>query len=469
MIRKTLLLILLLSSLAFAQEYVSVSVTYDKNTATPQQQLPFNVNVFNPNNADIDVRLQVIGAETGWVTLKDYKLSVPAKSTRSTVIYIEPPKNAIADAYAFTVLAFIENDPTVSDKETFTFNVIASESLKMRLKAAKNSLFPGDVLSVNTTVENSGTIQYALLSITYSLVQDNGTIWSETKSLSTLDPNTYLKDVYNRTLDPSIAPGDYEIRAVLANKGIEIIRAKDQITISTKRGIFVETETKEEFINKQITYTIKNTGNVLATQQIIIKPTWLEAQFLTSTDPYSRAEGGYVMNVDVLPGQTKTIVVSTYGRVLSLVYVLLLIIALLIAFIWYRNYTLKPKISLEKTISAVGADTRHVEISIALILKNLSDETLENIFITDAIPQTIEMKKFTTLNPSQVNERESEIEYIWTINKMLPMEERVLVYKIKTLLNDVRLPRASAQARNTIGKLYFARSEPLHFSTEKSA
>jgi len=466
---KTLLLILLLSSLAFAQEYVSVSVSYDKNTATPQQQLPFNVNVFNPNSEGIDVRLQVIGAETGWVTLKDYKLSIPAKSTRATVIYIEPPKNAIADAYAFTVRAFIEADPTVSDKETFTFNVIASESLKMRIKAGKSDLFPGDTLSVNTTIENSGTIQYSLLSITYSLLSNGETVWSEAKSLSSLDPNMYLRDIYTHVLSPSIAPGNYEVRAVLANKDIELIRAKDYITISTKRGIFVETGTKEEFISKQITYTIKNTGNVPATKQIIIKPSWLEAQFLTSTDPYSRAEGGYVMDVDVLPGQTKTIVVSTYGRVLSLVYVLLLVIALLIAFIWYRNYTLKPKISLEKTLSAVSADTRHVELSIALILKNLSNETLENIFITDAIPQTIEMKKFTTLNPSQVNERESEIEYIWTINKMLPMEERVLVYRIKTLFNDVRLPRASAQARNNIGKLYFARSEPLHFSTEKSA
>ncbi len=464
--KKAVLLLLLLSGLGLAADYISVNVAYDKNTATPQQQLPFTITVFNPNEHEVDVRLQVTGSENAWATLTKYKLTVDAKSTKDTILYIEPPKDAVADAYAFTVFAFIEGSPKISDKETFTLNVLASEKLKMETEVTARTLTPGEPLLVSTMIENSGTIQYSLLSITYSIVKDGETAWQETKALETLSPNSYISDTYDEVLEALVEPGTYEFHAVLSNKGKEIIRAKDSIRVGTKHEVSVETSTEEEFIRKQITYTIRNTGNVVATKQIIVKPTWLESRFMTSTDPYSRKEGGYVMDVEVLPGQTKTVVVSTYGRVLSLVYLLLLVIAGLLVFIWYRSYTLRPKISLEKTISAVGIGKKHVEISIALILKNLSKEAIENIFITDAIPNNIDMKKFTTLNPSQVNERENEIEYIWTVNKMLPSEERVLVYKLKTLLTDVHLPRASAQARNTVGKLYFARSEPLHFSSE---
>ena len=465
--KRYLLLILLLSSMAFAQtDFISINIRYDKNTAAPLQQLPFTITVFNPANESVPVQIQVVGQETGWATLKDYKLTVGNKSTADTVLYVQPPKDAIAGAYSFTVSAFVETNPNITDKETFTLNVIASEQIKLLVSTDRGEYLPLEDLKIIAELENFGTIAYPYLTITYSLAKDGSTVWTDSETVSSLLPNKLVNLSYSKSISNTYLPGLYTVFVSVSDGEKQLIQKSVPVIIKEKRDIAIDQRVDDKFMRKNIVYTVENRGNVPEIETISLKFSWLESQFLSSSEKYETQKGVFTWKLTVQPGEVKTLRISTYGKVLFLVYMLFVLILLLSLYISYKAYKSRPKLEMEKRISAIHVGKKYIELSIALIIRNKSKEKMENIFLTDSVPKDVEVQKFTTINPSQINERELEIEYIWSLDKMLPLEERVIVYRLKTDIKEVTLPSASVQARNELGKLYFARSGKVSFSPE---
>lgn len=477
------LLLLLLGSLAFAQaEGILVEpIKAEKNTVAPGEILEFKITVYNPSSGNITANLNIYGEQNSWANFKDNptrKLKVPAKSSAEAIVAIQPPASAPVKAYSIEVEASLEGKGSIRDSRSFPFFVKGAQDVTLETSANRKDYYPGDTIEITSKVENIGNIEYSVLFVNYALSRSGELAWSDSKVVTALSPKGSDTTGASKQIDRSFFPGKYLLVSYVSDKesgGAELARSTAEIIVRDipfypVSNMSLRNSTVSEFMRRQITYELENKGNVVESRTIIHQFSWLESKFLSSNENYIKAGGLYIWDISLRPGEQKTLTITTYGAVLTVVYLLAVTIFLLLAFIAYRAYTMRPKIALEKKISRIRSTDGAIELSLALIVRNMTKERMENIIVTDAVPKTHNVRQFSTATPAQVNERRHEIEYVWTIDHMKPYEERVLIYHIIGSIGEFSLPSASAQARNEQGRLYFAKSISLAFSPEgKSA
>ncbi len=477
--RAYLLLMLLLGSLVSAQaEGILVEpIKAEKNTVAPGEVLEFKITVYNPSDANITANLNIYGEQSSWANFKDNptrKLKVPAKSFADATVLVQPPSTAPVKGYSIEIDASLEGKGSVRDSRSFAFFVKGTQDVTIETSSSRRDYYPGDTIEITSKVENTGNLEYPYLFVNYALSRAGELVWSDSKVITQLSPGSSATAGASKKADSTFLPGKYLLVSYASDRetgGKELARSTAELIIreipfNPVSNMSVRNSTTSEFMRRQITYELENNGNVVESRTIIQQFSWLESKFLSSNEQYIKAGGLYIWDISLRPGDKKTLTITTYGAVLTVVYLLAVTIVLLLAFIAYRAYSARPKIELEKKISRIHAKEGGIDLSLALIVRNKTKERMENIIVTDAVPKTHNVKQFSTATPAQVNERRHEIEYVWTIDHMKPFEERVLVYHVSGTLGEFALPSASAQARTEEGRLYFAKSASLSFSQE---
>jgi hypothetical protein len=108
------------------------------------------------------------------------------------------------------------------------------------------------------------------------------------------------------------------------------------------------------------------------------------------------------------------------------------------------TYVYRPRI--RKTFNFIGPLAKGKEVSILLEVKNSTLHEVKNITVKDTITSIAQLvRKFDTVKP-EIKKTDAGTELEWRIKSLQPLEERVLTYRIKPVIDiigSMRLPNAT--------------------------
>lgn len=250
-------------------------------------------------------------------------------------------------------------------------------------------------------------------------------------------------------LDPLQEPGSYKLsfEVLKGKKVIESAAPKTIEIISFTPDFKEEIEKTSTFFKTVTAITYTSQSNVKDSQLIKI-PTGLLKRLFTLTDPESRLvkEAGkryFVIDLELDPGQAKTIYITTNYRILFYV-AIVVIIGLIIYFMF------KSPVRIRKGVSDVKMKEGGIsEVKVMLEITNASKRPIKNITIVDYVPNISEIsKEFVegTLKPTRVLKHEKKGTILkWELAEMAAGEDRLVSYDIiskLSILGNFRLPRA---------------------------
>jgi hypothetical protein len=90
------------------------------------------------------------------------------------------------------------------------------------------------------------------------------------------------------------------------------------------------------------------------------------------------------------------------------------------------------------------------EISITLDVKNKTFDILRDVYVRDYVPSVAKLtEKFETIKPSLVRAAGKGTELIWKFDVLRQMDERIIRYKIKPVVEVTSLNLPNAVMRYT--------------------
>ncbi len=139
----------------------------DTQSAKPDDEVVYTLNLTNEGNGDDDITLSLRGGNATWGTLGESSFTLAAGATESVELRVSAPKGTLAqNGYVITVRATSEDGITMYDRNVF-LNVQQIFDISVSISGqTKKSGDPGDVLDYSILIKNKGngddTINLAL-------------------------------------------------------------------------------------------------------------------------------------------------------------------------------------------------------------------------------------------------------------------------------------------------------------------
>lgn len=271
--RKIALLIIglaLIAPLVAGQETYTTLQAYDED-ACPTESARYALEI--RNTADV-ADVYSIEVDVAWSTISEKTLEVPADSSESSYIWLQPPVNIQPGSYSFNVEATSSNTGETIEK-TGTINVLSCRSVDLTAEETAKDVCRGDTATYSIEVENEGQTQES-----YELTTDHGAL---TREEVTLDPGeattvrlqessdeTVSKDITVRAESTSSYASDESVLEFNTNK----CRSMDVI-LSPSSSNVCGGETAE------YTAVIENTGTVDDTYTVVSNAESIESSRIT--------------------------------------------------------------------------------------------------------------------------------------------------------------------------------------------
>ena len=449
-------IILILSfSIAVAADY-DISIIPVKDKITPAQTAKFLVTIASNSTKIEKFTATLSPAEVRWSMLPETVRVYPS-SKESFDLIITPTKSIIPGPYGVKV-NFRREQPEELTEETVFINVQPESEIvskyKPSLKADVDmpiSITPNKKLTVRVDVENQNVLNLTDLQIKIS---------SDLKTLNTervinLAPLEEKVLDFTYELNPLQEPGDYRVSFELLkdNQTIETFSTRVLTVLEIKPGF--EKEEKEKLsllkLTKELTYT--SSSNVKDAQKITI-PIGLFEKWFTSSIPeaeYFKEEGKRFIgwDLELEPGQSKTIFITVNYR--PILYVIVLIIIIIVLY-----YVYKSPVIIKKGVSDVSTKEGGIsQIRLMLEITNNSKKSISNVTIIDYVPNIATLEKTYiegTLKPSKILHHEERGTILkWELPELAPGEDRLISYNIKSklsILGNFKLPRAKVKFKH---------------------
>ncbi|MFQ3275144.1 MAG: hypothetical protein ACI9SF_000286 [Candidatus Nanohaloarchaea archaeon] len=393
-------------------------------TATIEDPAVFNLTVENNYIQEDRFRISSIQSPpvaSNWFNY-EYSKTIDSQDQKSFIVKVTPEENAIQQNYAFTLnLRSFRKDE--SRKVDSFFTVVNEYDLRLTsFQVSGQELEPGNAVNISATIQN-----------TASNTLDNFTVEVEgfgdrvEKKGAVLGSGDSIR--YNFKLDvPDMhPPGDERISIRIKNDGREAQSASQEVEIGEVNEIRKNTSENDKLLVKTETVSLRNTGNVDSEENVTRSlPVYLDP--LTDFEPVpdetetSGADQRYVWNVGLEPGQSKQIS-YTVSYIPALGFVGLLFLGVL----GFRK--LQTDIKVSKT--ATYQDSR---AKIRIELENNSSTSLEDLKVTDFVPDIAEVSQEFEMARPVVTKTSNGTRLEWEIGDLAPGEQRVLVYTIKPLV-----------------------------------
>jgi hypothetical protein len=251
----------------------------------------------------------------------------------------------------------------------------------------------------------------------------------------------------------------------------EVVESAEAITVevaSVMPAFNAETAESGVFLKttREITYT--SDANVRNTQTMKYPTNWF-ARIFTKAAPEAEVitEQGasyYAWDIELGPGESKTVMVTTNYRTL-----LYIIIVIIIALLLYWKY--KSPVLINKSVSSIATEEGGISrLKVMVDVTNRSGKEMKDITILDIVPNIADIEKASiegTLSPSKVLRHRTKGSILkWEMPELAPGEERLISYTIKSKLSIIgsfRLPKTKIRFFSD-GKERIVRSNSLRIS-----
>jgi len=388
-----------------------------------------------------------IGLDEIRTTLEKGNVNLPPGSNATVRLSFTVASSANEAITTFIVTAKSIASPNVSSSKFVNIRVVRKTDVYISgLTLDKYLLEPEECVLITTTITNFGSnvgsyrLQTDVKTGSLMLTRFDDFIEQiEAMSMKTIT-KTYCFEKH------TIA-GTYTVEVTLKNILNKFVDGRSaSVRIKEESNIMYEKSVSYTPFAQTKTIKVKNEGNVLEYDFYVTETVseFISKFFYPETQPasFESVDGkvSYRWLVDSLePGQEVQIKYEI--RFFSIWFSgLLLIILIFFAF----TYVYRP--TIKKTARAVGHLKRGKEISVLLELKNSTIHEIKTLVITDSIPPIVQLDQtFETIKPT-TKKTEAGTELTWKIKSLQPLEERVLTYRIKPVVDvigSIKLPSAT--------------------------
>lgn len=406
--------------------------------ATPDDPAEFNVQVENDFAEQRTFRISSISSPppTGsWFGYSNAQTVDPGEKANFSVV-VTPPKTAIQQNYGFKVnLRPLSGDEheQVSDY----FNVNQQNQLTITSTGISGNNFrPGEKLESNVTVFNTApeSVNYRVKTW---LMND-----SSTKS-GVLNSGGQRTHSFSFQIPEGAMPGQYELKTAILRDGQETSSVTQSLEVMSLEDIDIEKSVDDRVLQKTTVLKATNTGN--SETRVELNQTFSGymvplISFDRAPDRVEETESGmktYYWNSQLKPGETTAISYKTrYWPPMLLAG--LLIVGLVVLKKLYTGVRFTKQVNRKED-----------EIKIHLEIHNHSGRTLQNVEVTDFVPDIASVKDEFPMAKPIIRKTGEGTRLVWEIEEMAPGEQRVFEYSIKPLLEvegGVTLPEAELEA-----------------------
>jgi hypothetical protein len=447
----TILLLLLVSSSYAAQNFAFTTEVVDSRIYK-DEVAEFTITI---SNFDINSQRFVMYTDdpTWNIYYESSVIDVGAKSERTLSLILDPTSLVEAGkihAVPITVKS-IQSTDILMDSLIVIVDSDANRDYQPAVFVGVD--FPNDgiiipseplPLTFRFVNRNALDIKSLTVSITSDLFNDTITI--------PLGPNAQSTKVLTYQLNPHTSPGTkyFEVQLYVDDKRAGVASQFSFIVpeqnLDFVRNVYVDSE---EFLRSQYAVNLTNPGNVASEEQFLYKLSWIERIF-TDVDfaHSSKTIDGVsyvVFNVNLLPGESKSIELDTNYRPFVLICVVIVAILLAIVVLYYG---LRSPIVITKKVQVIHKDIEGTsKLKIVLDVKNRTGSAVKHVRVLERIPtitEYIDDAAPGTLPPSKVVRNSMKGTLLkWDFNSIDPYEERILTYQIKSklsILGDLKLP-----------------------------
>jgi hypothetical protein len=252
---------------------------------------------------------------------------------------------------------------------------------------------------------------------------------------------------FTARVDPQTPPQrdtlKVSILAAEKDKGFQFDMPPVEYAITSYGQLVPVTEVTKSFLKTDRRITVTNNANVVIEEPFRVPLPWYQRWF-TRTTPKARTEdGSLVWDAQLNVGNSMEVRAVTNYRPLA--------IAILVALIVYILYLIfRSPLVIVKSAHVLSTREGGIsELKILLEVKNRSGKPIHQATLIDLVPRIAELLKtydIGTLTPTKVvhNDRKGTL-VRYEIGDILPYEERVISYKVKSalsILGGVSLPVA---------------------------
>jgi hypothetical protein len=221
--------------------------------------------------------------------------------------------------------------------------------------------------------------------------------------------------------------------------------------VSIIRDLEIKEQFAEEFLKKMYTVTITNNGNVDASDVWSTDVSVTDSFFLDANPAYAElvdSEEHKVLswNYALAPGESKQFTYSVSYLPLFVAFIVLVIALIMLAVYYISKY----KVTKEIVVSKTKDDDSFVKIKLSV--KNKTNQLQNNVTLEDYVPVPFGLsREFGTIKPDAIKKSKSKLTLTWKFEELLPKEERIVSYKMKStmeIVGKITIPPACIKQKN---------------------
>jgi hypothetical protein len=258
-------------------------------------------------------------------------------------------------------------------------------------------------------------------------------------------------------IDPNTPPQEDTLKVSLiaseGDKGFQFDLPPVDYTIRSYGQIVPTIEVTQSFLKTTRIITLTNVANTVIQEPYAFALPWYARIFTWST-PKSRSENGaLVWDAALNVGNTMQLRVVT-NYVPLFVGIIVVIFALILYYLFRSPLVIRKSATVYRTREG-GIS----ELKVLLEIKNRSGKPIHHAGVVDLVPRIADLlhdHEVGTLAPEKVVKHERKGTIIkYTVGDILPYEERVISYRIKStlsILGGVSLPEAVSKFTTSKGR-----------------
>jgi hypothetical protein len=446
-----ILSVLALSLPVFAQDDVDVTLSPSHVIVNTSETATVEITVQNNKEVD-DTFSLTVWPSIKWSgitpNLEKYLVKVSAMSSFTSDLYLTADSGAEETVSNFLVTAKSLTNSSIIDSESVKVEVKRKTAVYISdIKLDKYTADPSDPIAITITITNSGDGSSLPLKVQTNVKSDMEILERFDDDIGQLSGKTIKSLSHTYEVGDYLSPGTYSVEVVLRDSLNKLIGSRSvTFKVSEVRNLVQESSVSYSLFSQIKVITVRNEGNSLEQGFYVTEsvPSYVKNFFLPEDEPDKVEEKDnrivYSWYVESLtPGSETSIKYEV--RFFSIWIIgLTIIAAVVLAF----KYVYSPKIIKKHKIE--GKIKRGKEIIVSLEVRNPTLHEIKDVVVSDLItPIAVVIDKFDTMRP-KIKKTEHGTELTWKIKSLKPMEERVLTYTIKPvveIIGTLRLPKAT--------------------------
>ncbi len=445
-----IVLLLILSSFTVLAEEISVKHEAITEKVYPGETAKFRVIITNNQGRDdtFTISKDPLGYAPFSPYFKDVMISpgilvIGSKDDGETLVDVSLLDNIEPGRNYKTTLKIKSRTTDKKVDYPLTINVLAPENpIKVELNFP-GTVMPGKEYSYKLKLKNSANMILAPVN-TYVTTNffSNDFLGNRLYPYQEMYVSEAGSEDIKFKLKPDEKPGSYSVTTSIY-KGEKLIgKLTKTFEVVSNPDIEEKISTSSEFLVRTIKVTKTNKGNIISTERYEL-PISKFQRTLTKFDPNPiMGESKVEWVFDILPGETRTITITTNYK--PLFYGTIALVLIIIMVVW----RVKRSIGITKSVVKIrGRKGEIIGMKILLHIKNRTRFKITDIRVMDLMPNVLKMShEFGTLKPSQMQHGEKSTRLIWNIDSLEAGEERLVSYGVESTLQvfgTLILPPAS--------------------------